>query len=178
MTLEILNKNIRKCKKCGLWKTRKNAVPGEGKKNAKIMIIGQAPGKREDETGRPFVGRAGKLLNEVLASSNIKRSETFITSVLKCFPPKNRLPRSDETKACMPYLEKQINLIRPKRIILLGKVAVEAVLKRKVTLREIHGKTIRKQNILYLPTYHPAAALRFPRFRKTIEKDIQRFIHS
>ncbi|HDI03221.1 MAG TPA: uracil-DNA glycosylase [Candidatus Pacearchaeota archaeon] len=162
---------VRKCKKCGLWKTRNKVVFGEGPINAKIMLIGQAPGKQEDKVGEPFVGRAGKLLNKLLRKAGIKRDECFITSVLKCFPPKNRKPKKQEIRKCKPYLLKQIELIRPKVIVLLGNIAVEAIL-GKTKLKEIRGKKFFINHMLFVPTYHPAAALRFKQLEKKIEKDL------
>ena len=169
--IERIAEKIRKCTLCRLWKTRNKVVFGEGPINAKIMLIGQAPGKQEDKVGKPFVGRAGKLLNKLLRKAGINRDECFITSVLKCFPPKNRKPKKQEIRKCKPYLLKQIELIRPKVIVLLGNTAVEAIL-GKTKLKEVRGKKFFINHMLFVPTYHPAAALRFKQLEKEIEKDL------
>jgi uracil-DNA glycosylase family 4 len=157
-----------------LYKTRTNAVPGEGPANAKIMICGQAPGRTEDETGRPFVGRAGRLLNELLETIGLERETIFITSPIKCFPPSNRPPRSDELKACIPYLEKQISIIRPKTIIALGNYALQTMLGKKVTISQVHGQPQERNNIIVFPTFHPAAAIRFPKTKALMREDFKR----
>jgi len=161
--LEKLAKQIRKCRKCKLWKTRSNAVPGEGPSNAKIFFIGQAPGKQEDLQGKPFVGRAGKFLNMLLEKNNIKRSDVFITSVLKCFPPKNRLPKKDEIKACLPYLIKQLEIINPRVVVLLGNVAIKTLKNHEI----LKGRKV-------ICTYHPAAGMRFPKIKKKMLDDFKR----
>lgn len=173
MSLETLHKQIRICRKCRLWKTRKNAVPGEGNPDAEITFIGQAPGKSEDTSGRPFVGRAGKLLDEQLSAAGLKRKNVFITSILKCFPPKNRMPRKDETESCRPYLLEQIKMIKPKTIVLLGNIAIKTILGNIGKLEDVHGNRIVKGGITYIPTYHPAAAVRFPQLKSTISKDLE-----
>jgi len=151
-----LERGIRQCKKCRLWKEARNAVPGEGPSKAKVMLVGQNPGEEEDRTGRPFVGRAGKFLNTVLGKNKIRRERLFITNVVKHKTPQNRTPRSDEIRACLPYLTEQIVEIRPRMIVLMGQVAQQ---------------TPRKGNIEYILTCHPAAAMRFPKMREKIEKD-------
>ncbi|MDI6806339.1 MAG: uracil-DNA glycosylase [Candidatus Aenigmarchaeota archaeon] len=173
LELEKLNRIIRNCKKCELWKTRTNAVPGEGPQDARIMFVGMAPGRTEDIEGRPFVGPAGKFLNKLLESTGIKRSEVFLTSPLKCFPPRNRKPLPKEIEACKPYLLKQIEIIRPQIIILLGEVALETLLKRK-DVSNVRGKPIEKDGIIYFPTYHPAAGMRFPKIREKLLNDFMK----
>jgi len=168
--LEKLNKKIKDCKKCPLWKSRKNTVPGEGPIYAKIIIIGQAPGAEEDKTGRPFVGRAGNFLNRLLKIAGIKREKVFITSPIKCFPPKNRKPTKEEIKTCLPYLEQQMEVINPRKIILLGGVAFSLFFPKE-KLNNFRGKIIKKDGKVYFPTYHPAAGLRFPNIRRILEKD-------
>jgi len=170
--LEKLNQKIRKCKKCLLWRFRKNTVPGEGPVNAKIMIIGQAPGAEEDKTGRPFIGRAGKFLNQLLKIAGIKREKVFITSPIKCFPPKNRKPTKEEIKNCLPYLKKQIEIINPRKIILLGEVAFSLFFPKE-KLNNFRGKIIKKDGKIFFPTYHPAAGLRFPKIKRILEKDFR-----
>lgn len=171
--LEKLNQKIRNCKKCNLWKTRKNAVLGEGEVNTKLMIIGQAPGVEEDKVGRPFVGRAGQFLNQLLRIARIKREKVFITSPIKCFPPKNRKPKKEEIKACLTYLKKQIEIINPKKFILLGEVAFSVFFPNK-KLKDFRGKWIEKDKKFYFPSYHPAAGLRFPKIRKILERDFKK----
>jgi len=172
--LEKLNQKIRKCKKCPLWRLRRNTVPGEGPANAKIIAIGMAPGIEEDKLGKPFVGRAGKFLNELLKIAKIKREEVFITSPLKCLPqpPPNRRPKKEEIEACLPWLKKQIEIINPQKFILLGEVAFSVFFPRE-SLKDFLGKWIKKSGKLYFPTYHPAAGMRFPKIRKTLEKDFK-----
>jgi len=173
--LEELDKKIRNCKRCLLWKIRKNAVPGEGPVNAKIIFIGMAPGVEEDKVGRPFVGRAGKFLNQLLKIAGIKREEVFITSPLKCLPqpPPNRKPTKKEIAACLPYLKKQIEIINPQKFILLGEVAFLVFFPDK-KLKDFRGKWIEKNGKFYFPTYHPAAGLRFPKIRTCLRRDFVR----
>jgi uracil-DNA glycosylase family 4 len=156
MTLTELNDQIRKCRKCRLWQGAKNAVPGEGPLNAKVMLVGQNPGAEEDKTGRPFVGRAGKFLNKVLAENGFNREELFITNLVKHTSPKNRKPLPDEIAACAPYLLGQIKTIKPKIIVLMGIVA---------------WQTPRVEDVEYVETYHPSAAMRFTKMRKKFEED-------
>jgi uracil-DNA glycosylase family 4 len=156
MTLTELNKRIRKCRKCRLWKDAKNAVPGEGPLNAKVMLVGQNPGAEEDKTGRPFVGRAGKFLNKVLAENGFNREELFITNLVKHTSPKNRKPLPDEIAACAPYLEEQVKAIKPKLVVLMGTVAWQAP---------------RVEGVEYVKTVHPSAAMRFTKMRKRFEED-------
>jgi DNA polymerase len=168
--LEKLHQEITNCKKCPLWKTRKNAVPGEGPANAKIILLGQAPGAMENLKGVPFCGRAGKFLDYLLKIARIDRKKIFITSPIKCFPPKNRKPKKEEIEACLPYLKRQIEIINPKYFILLGEVAF-SVFFPKEKLSDFRGKWIEKDGKFYFPTYHPAAGLRFPKIREVLEKD-------
>lgn len=169
-----LDEKIRQCERCRLYKTRANAVPGEGPANAKIMICGQAPGRTEDDEGRPFVGRAGRLLNELLETIELEREMIFVTSPIKCFPPSNRPPKSDELKACTPYLDKQISIIRPKIIIALGNYALQTLLGKRPTISQLHGQPQKRNSIIVFPTFHPAAAIRFPKTKTLIEEDFKR----
>lgn len=171
--LEKISQKIIKCRKCPLWKNRTKAVPGEGRAAANIMIIGQAPGAEENKTGRPFVGRAGKFLNHLLDISKIKREKVFITSPIKCFPPKNRKPTKKEIKSCRPYLEEQIKIINPQKFILLGDVAFKVFFPDK-KLKDFRGKLIKKDDKNYFIVYHPAAGVRFQKFRKILEKDFKK----
>jgi DNA polymerase len=172
ISLTLLASQIKRCKACKLWKTRTNAVPGEGLAHARIMLIGEAPGAEEARQGRPFVGRAGKTLDKLLEQNNIKREKIFITNIVKCRPPQNRKPRPDEIKACLPYLKQQIQAIKPKLIVLLGDVATSTLL-GKVKLSKIHGQLFKINNIIYIPTYHPSAA-RFLKIKKALEKDFKK----
>ncbi len=149
-------------------------VPGEGPLNANIMLIGQAPGDTEDKMLRPFVGRSGRLLDEILAHAKIKRDSVYITSVVQFYPPKNRLPTQEEVRLCEPFLKKQIEIVKPKFIILLGNLAVQTVLGIE-GVEKLHGKVVRKNSMTYLATYHPAAALRFPRTKREMLKDFEKF---
>jgi len=168
-----LNRKIRNCKRCSLWRTRKNTVPGEGPTNAKIIFVGQAPGSEEDKTGRPFIGRAGRFLNQLLRIANIRREKVFITSPIKCFPPKNRKPTEKEIETCLPYFKKQIEIINPKKFILLGEVAFSVFFPNK-KLKDSRGKFIKKAGKKYFVSYHPAAGIRFPRVKKILEKDFKK----
>jgi DNA polymerase len=173
MNLDSIAEKIRVCKSCDLWKTRTNAVPGEGPSNAKIMFVGLAPGSEEDLKGKPFVGRAGKMLDMLLNSIKLRRESVFITSVLKCHPPRNRIPKKKEIDACKTFLEQQIEAIKPKIIVLLGGVASETLLNEK-KISELHGKSITKDGVIYFPTFHPAAGLRFPKIKEKLERDFKR----
>jgi DNA polymerase len=172
MTLEKINKKIRKCKKCRLYKTAKKAVPGEGNSKAKIMFIGIAPGVEEDKTGKPFVGRAGRFLDELLGMIKLDRKKVFITSVLKHFPPKNRIPKMDEVWACLPYLEEQIKTIKPKIIVTLGNLPFRVFFGIDKEIDKVHGKRFRKNGIIFFPMHHPSAGMRFPKIGKIMKKDI------
>jgi DNA polymerase len=172
-SLRKIEKQVKSCDLCSLSKNRINAVPGEGPSNAKVMIIGEAPGYNEDIQGRPFVGSAGQLLSDLLESIGMKREEVFITNIVKCRPPKNRPPRVDERKACMPYLIRQIKIIRPRIICPLGNSALNALVGR-ISIGEVHGKTIEREGILYLPLYHPAAALYDISLRSVLFSDFKK----
>ena len=171
--LEKLNQKIRNCRRCPLWKTRKNAVPGEGPVAAKIMICGQSPGRIENEKGLPFIGPAGKFLDKLLKIAQIDREKIFVTSPIKCFPPKNRKPIKKEIEACLPWLKKQIEIINPRKFILLGEVAFSVFFSKK-ELSSFRGRWVKKDNKEYFATYHPAAGMRFPKIRKILEKDFRK----
>ncbi len=176
--LKKIEDEIKKCKKCSLCLTRKNAVPGEGKHNAKIMMIGEAPGKNEDEQGRPFVGKAGKFLDFALSTINLDRKEIYITNVVKCRPPNNRDPLPEEIKACSPYLDIQINLIQPRIICTLGRFATEYILPsygfKAKPISQIHGKIFYSPLAMVhiIPLYHPAASIYTPAVKKIFLEDI------
>lgn len=172
-SLDQLYDMICDCKKCDLWKTRTNFVFGSGNKNADLVIIGEAPGADEDKQGLPFVGRAGKLLTQILEAINFKREEVYICNVLKSRPPENRNPTPEEIKHCEPYLEKQLELIKPKMLLCLGTFAAQTLLKSKEALGKLRGKFHTYKNIPLLVTYHPAALLRNPNWKKPTWEDVQ-----
>ena len=159
MELNQLHDTIRSCKNCGLHATRTQAVPGSGPCPADVMIVGEAPGFNEDRQGEPFVGAAGKLLDTLLARISLRRSEVFITNVLKCRPPMNRDPMPNEAEACSPYLARQLELIRPKVVLILGRHALERLMPGQGSISRVHGSLIKRGDVAYVPLYHPAAAL-------------------
>ena len=168
-----LEREVSSCKKCELAGTRKRTVFGAGPHDADIMIVGEAPGRTEDETGKPFVGRAGKLLDRMLHVAGIVRQEVFITSVLKCFPPKGI--RQPHIKNCMPYLEEQLRQMNPKFVILLGLTAAKAVLGIREGMASVHGRIFEQQGFKFFVTYHPAAAVRLPwKYAKPLEEDFEK----
>ncbi|MEM0037046.1 MAG: type-4 uracil-DNA glycosylase [Candidatus Korarchaeum sp.] len=179
MRLEEIAERIRRCEKCPLHISRKRAVPGEGSEDSRIMFIGEAPGRNEDEMGRPFVGAAGKLLEELLASVGLRRGEVFITNVVKCRPPNNRDPEPEEIEACLPYLIEQVSVIDPDVIVALGRHSAGVLLGRigGVSIMRVRGRVhevevfgkLRK----VMPTLHPAAALYNPKLRSLIEEDFE-----
>jgi len=173
--LASLDEIIKKCKKCNLHKTRQNTVFGEGDPDSNIMIIGEAPGREEDEAGRPFIGRAGKLLNEFLKSIDLNRDSVFIANTIKCRPPENRDPETAEINACSNYLDQQINFIKPKVLVLLGKVAANRLLGEDMPMSELRLKKffIDKYDIPIIVFYHPAYILRSPSQKKKVWDDLQ-----
>lgn len=172
--LSELAKAISVCTLCKLHETRTRAVPGEGPENAKLMMVGEGPGFNEDQQARPFVGASGKFLDQLLASVDIKRSDVYITNVVKCRPPENRDPLPNETQiCCTAYLDKQIELIKPKVIVTLGRYSMGRFLPN-VTITNVHGKVFKYKGITVYPLYHPAAALHQGNLRKTIEDDFKR----
>ncbi len=168
-----LREAIQDCKKCPLWKTRTNFVFGEGNPKAKLVVIGKAPGADEDEQGKPFVGRAGKLLTEILKAVNFTREEVFIVNILKSRPPNNRNPLPEEIEACEPYLFKQLELIKPKLILCVGTFAAQTLLRSKEPLGKMRGKFHEYQGIPTMVTFHPAALLRNPNWKRPTWEDVQ-----
>ena len=171
--LELVHSEIITCIKCELHKERKNAVPGEGPIDAKIMFVGEGPGKNEDEQGRPFVGAAGKFLTELLESIGLKRSDVFITNIVKCRPPNNRAPKKSEIEACNPYLRSQIRLIHPRVVCALGSPAITTLMGDEYSASRFHGKTVKKGEFTILAMYHPAAALYDASLKETILQDFK-----
>ena len=162
-SLKKLNSECVECTSCNLSKTRKNVVVGKGNESAQVVIIGEGPGEQEDITGLPFVGRAGKMLDTALSSVDIDPVEDcYITNIVKCRPPNNRKPSAAESEACMPWLNEQINLLKPKIIILAGSTAVQSFLGINEPISKIRGQWIEKDNIKYMPIFHPSYLLRNP----------------
>ncbi len=159
-SIEELEKSIQGCKKCKLCNNRTNIVVGSGNVNAQIMFIGEGPGADEDIQGKPFVGKAGKLMDMALQGLDIKREELYIANIVKCRPPSNRNPEADEAEACMEYLRNQVLIVKPKIIVLLGSVALKNILGNEYNITASRGKWIEKNGIWYMPTFHPAALLR------------------
>ncbi len=172
-SLTELYEEIAACQRCELAKGRTQTVPGEGPENAEIMFIGEAPGFHEDRQGRPFVGAAGRFLEELLASIGLKREEVFICNVIKCRPPGNRDPLSDEIVACKPFLDKQIELIQPKLIVTLGRYSMARCFPN-AQITHVHGQPKRIGGRIYYPMFHPAAALHQPKWRSAVEEDMRK----
>ena len=172
--LEQFDTEINSCQKCGLGATRNKFVFGAGNPNADLMLIGEAPGAEEDKSGIPFVGRAGKLLNDILIAIKFNREDVFIANILKCRPPNNRDPLPEEREVCKPYLYKQIDLIKPKVILCLGKVAANVMLNNKESLTKMRGNVHDINGIKTMVTYHPAALLRNPNWKKPTWEDVQK----
>ena len=172
--LETTAEAVRSCTLCRLHSGRIHAVPGEGPLDANVFLIGEAPGREEDATGAPFVGSAGKILDKALAAARILRSSVFITNVVKCRPPANRGPRSDEIESCRPYLMTQIAAVRPKVVVTLGSTALKALLGTGIELKDARGKTLGFGEVPVLPTYHPAAVLYNRRLEPTLRNDLRK----
>jgi uracil-DNA glycosylase family 4 len=168
--LTELYKEIKACQKCVLSQGRTNAVPGEGPEHADILFIGEGPGFHEDRQGRPFVGAAGKYLDELLERIGLKREEVYIANVVKCRPPGNRDPLPQEIEACRPYLDQQIDLLHPRLIITLGRFSMQRYFPG-ASITRIHGQPKRVGNVIYFPMFHPAAALHQPKWRNVVEED-------
>ena len=177
-SLQKIAEDIRQCKKCPLFRDRTNTVPGEGARDAEILFIGEGPGKNEDEQGRPFVGQAGKFLDELINSIGKKRKDVFIANVVKCRPPGNRDPYSEEVKTCWQYLERQVKSIKPKLIVTLGRHSMDRFLPN-MKISQIHGEPKRKEienfgKLIFYPIYHPAATLYNPNLRSVLMEDFAR----
>jgi len=166
---------IHECQKCPLGKTRNKFVFGVGNPDANAMLIGEAPGAEEDAQGEPFVGRAGKLLNDILKAVNLKREDVYIANILKCRPPGNRDPQPFEMETCIPYLHKQIDLIKPKIILCLGRVAANGLLNKKLSLGDLRNNIYEFNGIKSMVTYHPAALLRNPNWKRGCWEAVQKF---
>lgn len=172
-TLSGLYEEIALCQQCEIAKYRTKVVPGEGAEDADIMFIGEAPGWHEDQQGRPFVGPAGKYLNQLLASINLTREQVYIANVIKCRPQANRDPLPTEIRNCRQWLERQIELIRPRMIVTLGRYSMAMFFPDK-SIGKIHGTAQKRDDVIYYAMYHPAAALHQNSLRQTIENDMRK----
>ena len=165
-TLDEVAASIAACRNCFLCQGRIHTVPGEGDPQARLMFVGEGPGQTEDATGRPFVGRAGELLTQIIEAIGLRREAVFIANAVKCRPPQNRKPLPDELAACWPYLERQIELVRPRVLVALGATAAESLLQARKSLAELRGRVHSYRGIPLVVTYHPAALLRNPNWKK------------
>ncbi len=171
-TLEEIKRECEQCQKCELCKTRTNVVFGTGNANARLMFIGEAPGQKEDESGIPFVGAAGKLLNKYLDAVGIDREDVYIANILKCRPPRNRDPLPEEEDACIGYLREQFRLIRPKVLVCLGRISAMRLIKPDFRITREHGQWFYKGGIWMTAVYHPAALLRDPIKKEDMLRDM------
>lgn len=174
--LKSLKEKIGDCKRCGLSEKRNNVVFGEGSPAADIMFVGEGPGREEDLQARPFVGDAGKLLTNLIVKLGLKREDVYIANIIKCRPPGNRNPEDDEVASCRPFIEEQINIIRPKVIVCLGRVAAQALLKVKTPISRMRGNFFQYQDIPVMPTFHPAYLLRNPKDKWLTWDDMQKVL--
>jgi uracil-DNA glycosylase family 4 len=182
--LDAIAEEVRKCCKCGLGKSRTNAVPGEGSGDARIVFVGEGPGADEDAQGRPFVGRAGQLLDRIINAMGLKRSDVYICNILKCRPPENRDPRPDETANCLPYLQEQLEIIEPEIIVALGAHAARTLLENTKSIGQLRGRfheyylSLGKAPIKLMATYHPAYLLRSysPENRRRVWEDMKKVL--
>lgn len=172
-SLEEIAKKVAKCTRCPLYETATQAVPGEGNPKAGLVCVGEAPGAKEDETGRPFVGQAGQLLTKILAAIDLTREDVFICNVLKHRPPGNRNPRPEEVEACSPYLIRQLELIKPKVIVAFGTFAAQTLLNSKTPIGQLRGFVHKYHGIPLVVTYHPAALLRNPAWKRPTWEDVK-----
>ena len=178
-TLEELRAAIGDCRRCKLWSGRTHLVFGVGNPNAKVMFVGEGPGRDEDLQGIPFVGRAGQLLTDIITKGmGLKREDVYIANVVKCRPPENRNPEPDEVEACEPFLKKQVDLVKPKIIVALGKFAVQCLLQSKQPITRLRGQWHEYQGIKLMPTFHPAYLLRNPGDKKLVWEDIKKVIEA
>jgi DNA polymerase len=171
--LQKIKQQVTECTKCELSKTRNNSVPGKGNYKADVIFVGEAPGKNEDMKGEPFIGIAGKKLSIALESAGITRDEVYITNIVKCRPPKNRVPTTTERDTCQNYLEKEIEIIKPKIICVLGNTAFNSLLNGKEIIK-FRGKIVRKNNQLYFLTVHPAATIYNQKLISVLKKDMKK----
>ncbi len=171
--LAALQQEVAACSRCRLRESATQTVFGEGNPQAKLMFVGEGPGAEEDRLGRPFVGAAGRLLDKILAAAGFAREEVYIANVVKCRPPKNRLPARDEVNACLPYLLRQLALIRPQIIVCLGALATQSLLDDKARISVVRGRWFDKYNAKIMATYHPAALLRDATKKRPVWEDMK-----
>ena len=169
--LETIKQNVIKCTKCDLCKTRTNAVPGKGNFQSDVIFVGEAPGRNEDKNGEPFIGVAGKKLSVALDEAGISREDVYITNIVKCRPPNNRVPSTDERDTCKEYLKQEISIIKPKIICILGNTAFNSILGGS-EITKFRGKVVRKDNLLYFLTIHPAATIYNQKLIDVLKNDI------
>lgn len=178
-SLEELRAAIGDCRRCKLWSGRTNLVFGVGNPRANVMFVGEGPGRDEDLKGEPFVGRAGQLLTDIITKGmKLRREDVYIANVVKCRPPNNRDPEPDEVEACEPFLKKQVDLVRPKVIVALGRFAVQCLLRSKQPITRLRGQWHEYEDIKLMPTFHPAYLLRNPGDKKLVWEDIQKVIEA
>ena len=176
LTLDELTAKIQRCTRCGLARTRNNVVPGEGVEHPLVMVIGEGPGHNEDMQGRPFVGKAGLLLDKMLAAIQLDRkTNCYITNIVKCRPPENRNPFPDEQSACISFLEAQIHILKPKMILCMGKISIEKLMNQSVSITAAHGQFFDYNGIPVMPTYHPSALLRNEELKRPAWDDLKKF---
>jgi len=175
-TLKEVREELGDCRRCKLFRGRSHLVFGEGSPQARLMFVGEGPGEEEDLQGRPFVGQAGGLLNRILAKMGLVREEVYIANIVKCRPPRNRDPQPDEIAACLPFLDKQIQSIRPRVMVILGKVAAQALLGVNTPITKMRGNWQKYQGIRVMPTFHPSYLLRFPKERQKTWEDMQQVL--
>lgn len=171
--LETLDEMVKQCKRCPLSVTRHNTVFGEGNPEAKVMFIGEGPGQDEDNTGRPFVGAAGQLLTKMINAIDIKREDVYIANIVKCRPPRNRVPEPLEAEKCIPFLRQQVAVIRPKIIVCLGATASKYIIDKDIRITRDRGKWYEKGAFLMIPTFHPSALLRDATKKKDAWEDFK-----
>lgn len=172
--LEALASRVVQCRRCSLRDTCRGVVFGEGDPQASLMLVGEGPGASEDEMGRPFVGKAGQLLDRILEAAGFKRKEVYIANVVKCRPPGNRLPTPEEASRCFPHLRAQIRIIRPKVVVCLGALSSQVLLDPRLRITRDRGVWRERDGIAYMPTFHPAALLRDPSKKRPVWEDFQR----
>ena len=176
LTIEELNAKILRCTRCGLARTRNNVVPGMGVMNPQVLVIGEGPGYDEDMQGLPFVGKAGVLLDRMLAAIGLDRkTNCYIANIVKCRPPENRNPLPDEQAACFSFLETQIHILKPKMILCMGKIAIEKITGQSISINQRHGEFFEYNGIPVMPTYHPSALLRNEELKRPAWEDLKKF---
>lgn len=173
MDLNELEKKLLECSRCGLCRTRTNMVFGKGSHSAGVMFVGEGPGEQEDLQGKPFVGKAGQLLDRIIAASELPPEHVYICNVVKCRPPGNRLPNPEEVEACKPFLREQIRLIRPKIIVCLGALASQIIIRPEARITRDRGHWVQKGSFKIMPTFHPAALLRDPAKKRLVWEDMK-----